>query len=45
MKCYFCNTAKPDVQTVADPFAADVYNEERLIPLCDDCYGDRVEEI
>ncbi|MFD8598392.1 hypothetical protein ACFV1L_25645 [Kitasatospora sp. NPDC059646] len=45
MKCHFCNIAKPDVEVVADPYAADVNDEVWLIPLCGDCYSDRCEEI
>ncbi|MFJ1753860.1 hypothetical protein [Kitasatospora sp. NPDC088134] len=45
MECFFCPADGPDVEVVADPFAADVNNEEWLIPLCDDCYGSRAREV
>ncbi|MFF0389624.1 hypothetical protein ACFYS8_13170 [Kitasatospora sp. NPDC004615] len=45
MNCYFCGIDKPDVEVVADPFAKEINDEEWLIPLCNDCYGDRCDDI
>ncbi len=45
LTCNGCHKAKKDVQVCNDPYAMDVYNEEVETQLCNDCYGDRVDDI
>lgn len=43
--CEECGSRKPDVDLVADPFAAEVNGETWMRWLCGPCYGTRNEEV
>lgn len=37
MKCEECHQQKPDVRRRLDPYAWEVFDEERHVLMCDDC--------
>lgn len=43
-KCDECGHRKTGVTRVADPFAAEVNDEQWMRWLCGDCYGHRADE-
>lgn len=43
--CEQCGQVKPDVKIVIDPYDADVNNDPHDARLCDDCYGQRLDDI
>jgi hypothetical protein len=45
MICEICGKKKSDVQTVLDPYARDVNDEEVERDLCGDCYQQRCDDI
>ncbi|MFJ5922294.1 hypothetical protein ACIQF6_06725 [Kitasatospora sp. NPDC092948] len=45
MKCIRCNTVRPDVEIVVDPYVREMTGESKLVTLCGDCYGDLCDEI
>jgi uncharacterized protein YlaI len=42
-KCIFCG--KKGAKYSADPFRQELYNENRRMWICDDCYAERIQEI
>ena len=45
MICDQCHQDKPDVRTVIDPFAYDVWDKEIEMDLCKQCEQDRRDDI
>ena len=45
MKCDYCEEEKDDVTSVLDPFCLEINDEEVRVNLCNECYGNRSDEI
>jgi len=46
LKCEVCGEEKEDVkENVQDPYMNDIYCEEVLITICDDCYNNKLGDI
>lgn len=41
---YYCKNTE-SVPLVRDPFIWEIYDEEVLVHLCDECFGERCDEI
>ncbi|MET8544117.1 hypothetical protein ABZW03_26225 [Kitasatospora sp. NPDC004799] len=44
-RCDYCDEVKPDVTRRVDPFDLEINDRETVVPLCDDCYQLRFDEI
>ena len=45
MKCERCGKDKEDTQMRPDPFANEIYDDNTKIPICDECWQVRADDI
>lgn len=44
-KCEYCGIKSPDVEYVADPYILEIYGEEDMHWLCNECFKELAEDI
>jgi len=44
LKCEHCGAEDETVERVADPYILDLYKEEELVNLCEECFTRRADE-